>query len=167
MARSLSDLVREGLAQTLVDPCCDQALACAQAREPALDRLGWIEIVSLMHRRAVPAARQDEVLAAVIRSYRAGSGSTWAPLLLAMLAPALIGTAALVRTSTLEIDSEDVDQQAVFEVLRACAEMPLPDGCRYVQRRVLLLANKRLRRWAARERRHLSQVTGDLMEICK
>jgi hypothetical protein len=77
-----------------------------------------------------------------------------------MLAPALVRTAARVRSNWPEVDGEDLDQQVVLEALRACAEIPLPDGCRYVQRRVVLLANKRLTRWACREVRHMTQLVG-------
>jgi hypothetical protein len=160
MARSLSDLIREGFAQARRDPCADQALAYANGREPALSRLGWGEMVALTHRRSVPATRQDAVLAAAIRCYRTGSQRIWAPVLLAMLAPAVVAMAARVRCSSPELNGEDLDQQAVLESLRVCAEMPLPEGCRFVQRRALMLANKRLTRWAARENRHLAPLSG-------
>jgi hypothetical protein len=168
MARQLSSLIREGFARALSGPSGIQALACAHGREPALGQLDWQDMASLMHSRSVPATRQDDVLAAAIRCYRNGSRCIWAPVLLTMLAPAVIAMAARARRLSPEIEGEDLDQQAVLEALRACAEMPLRDGCRYVQRRVVLLANKRLMRWAAREHRHRSQLTGDeLMEIRK
>ena len=168
MARQLSSLIRESFAQALSGPGVVQALSCAHVREPALRQLGWQDMASLMHKKSVPATRQDDVLAAAIRCYRNGSGLIWAPVLLTMLAPAVIAMAARARRSSPEIDGEDLDQQAVLEALRACAEMPLRDDCRYVQRGVVLLANKRLMRWAAREHRHRSQLTGDeLMEIRK
>ena len=160
MARSLSDLVRDGFDQALRDPCAGEAWACAQASEAALTGLGWSHLSSLMHRRSVPAATQDDVLAAAIRCYRAGDRRIWAGALLSMLGPALVRTAARVRCEWPEVDGEDLDQQIVLEVLRACAEIPLPDGCRYVQKRVVLLANKRLTRWASREARHLTQLIG-------
>jgi hypothetical protein len=160
MAGSLSDLVRNGFALTMRDPCAGEALASAQAGEPALAGLAWSQLTSLMHRRSVPAVRQDDVLAAAIRCYRGGYRGIWAGALLSMLAPALVRTAARVRCHWPEVDSEDLDQQVVLEALRACAEIPLPDGCRYVQRRVVLLANKRLTRWACREARHLTQLIG-------
>ena len=168
MAPQLSSLIREGFAQVISGPGAVQALACARGREPALRDLGWQDMASLMHSRSVPATRQDDVLAAAIRCYRHGSGPPWAPILLTMLAPAVIAMSARARRLSPEIDGDDLDQQAVLEALRACAEMPLREGCRYVQRRVVLLANKRLMRWAARERRHNSQLTGgELMEIRK
>src|SRR5690348_13329457 len=150
MVRSLSDLIREGFAQALLDPCSGETLRCAHDRELALADLSWRDMTSLMHLRRVPASRQDEVLRAGIRCYRGGARRIWGPVLLAMLGPAVIALARRVRRSSLEVDGFDLDQQAVLEVLRACAEMPLSGGCRFVQRRVLLLANKRLARWAAR-----------------
>lgn len=167
MARSLSDLIREGFGNALREASADQALACAQAREPALTGLTWSQLSSVMHRRSVPLARQDELLAAALRCYRREPAPVWGPVLLSMLGPALVAMAARVRFRAAAIDGEDLDQQVVFEALRASAEMPLPDGCRYVLRRVVLLANKRLTRWAGRERRHLAQLRAesDLMEI--
>ena len=160
MAGSLSDLVRDGFRQALHDPCAVDAWAYARASEPALAGLGWGQLSSLMHRRSVPAATQDDVLAAAIRCYRAGYRRIWAGVLLSMLGPALVRTAARVHCEWPQVDGEDLDQQVVLEVLRASAEIPLPDGCRYVQKRVVLLANKRLTRWVCREARHLSQLIG-------
>src|ERR1051326_8448259 len=144
MARSLSELIREGLDEALGDSCAGEALASAQTREPALGGLALQEMTLLIHRRSVPACRQDDVMAAAIRCYRSGQRGIWAAVLLSMLAPAVIATAARVRCGSPDLDGEELDQQVVAEVLRACAEIPLPDSCRYVQRRVLLLANKRL-----------------------
>lgn len=160
MARSLSDLVRYGFGQALHDSCAGEAWACAQASEAAFAGLSWGQLSPLMHRRSVPAATQDDVLAAAIRCYRGGDRRIWAGALLSMLAPALVRTAARVRCDWPDVDGEDLDQQVVLEALRACAEMPLPDGCRYVQKRVVLLANKRLTRWACREARQMSQLFG-------
>jgi hypothetical protein len=167
MPRSLSDLIREGFADAVRDGCSGHVPACAEAREPALQGLSWSQVSSLMHRRTVPAAQQDELLAAAIRSYRRGPAQVWGPVLLSMLGPALVTMAARLRSCSRAIDGEDLDQQVVLEALRACDEMPLPDGCRFVLRRVVLLANKRLTRWAQRETRHLAQLDAfpELMEV--
>src|SRR5215510_12304537 len=120
MARSLSYLVRDGFGLVMRDPCAGEALASAQACEPALAGLAWSQLTSLMHRRSVPAVRQDDVLAAAIRCYRAGHRGVWAGALLSMLAPALVRTAARVRCDWPDVDGEDLDQQVVLEALRAC-----------------------------------------------
>ena len=75
-----------------------------------------------------------------------------------------------VQSNTYDVDfygPNPMCETWYLAALRACAEMPLPRGCRYVLRRVVLLANKRLTRWAIRETRHLAQLSADseLMEV--
>jgi hypothetical protein len=75
-----------------------------------------------------------------------------------MLAPALVRAAARFQALPPAVDEEDIDQQVVMEALRAAAVMPLPDDCRFVQRRLMWFAMKRVTRWIAREnRRQLGQ----------
>jgi len=58
------------------------------------------------------------------------------------------------------VDEEDIDQQIVMEALRAAAIMPLPDDCRFVQRRLVFFAMKRVTRWLEREGRRQDSQTG-------
>lgn len=158
MVESLSVLIRDGMASSVRGACADQALECAWRGEPALSGLGWSEISSLMHRRTVPAARQDRLLSAAIRCYRRGPTQVWGPVLLSMVGPAMVALAARTRSASLNVEADDLDQQVVVEALRACAEMPLPVGSRFVLRRIVLLVNKRITRWVAREGRHLAAL---------
>jgi hypothetical protein len=75
-----------------------------------------------------------------------------------MLGPALVRAAARFHAQPPAVDEEDIDQEVVMEALRAAAVMPLPDGCRFVQRRLMWFAMKRVTRWLEREsRRQLRQ----------
>lgn len=135
-------------------------LQIAAASEPALRGLGLDELPRLAHNRHVPLGRQDRVLAATLRAFRAGPASVWGPVLLEMLAPALVKLASRTLPVSPGIDEEDIQQQVIYEALRAGATMPLPPDCHFVQARLVKLANKRLRRWLAheqrRQERHLS-----------
>src|SRR5438034_2830026 len=121
MAHSLSSLIRRGFEDACRDPEADSALGAAVASEPCLRGLCLGDLPILMHRRCVPACRQDEVLAGVIRAYRKGCRKVWGPVLLAMLGPALVRGAARLSAKPPVIQEEDVDQQVVVEALRAAA----------------------------------------------
>ena len=153
MAHSLSSLIRRGFEDACRDPEAEAALTTALATEPCLRGLCLRDLPSLVQRRSVPARWQDEVLAGVIRAYRKGCRRIWGPVLLAMLGPALVRGAARLIAKPPVIQEEDIDQQVVLEALRAAAEMPLPDGCRFVQRRLVFWALKPVCRWLEREER--------------
>jgi hypothetical protein len=135
-------------------------LQLAALSEPALRGLELDELPRLAHNRYVALDRQDRVLAATLRAFRAGPASVWGPVVLEMLAPALVKLACRTLPVSPGIDEEDIQQQVIYEALRAATMMPLPPDCRFVQARLVKLANKRLRRWLAREQRrqdrHLS-----------
>jgi hypothetical protein len=158
MAVSLSALIRRGFEDACRDRDATLALHAAWSAEPALRGLCLDELPRLMHWRSVPGRRQDEILAAAIRSYRAGCRRVWGPVLLAMLGPALVRASACLQAVPPAIAEEDVDQEVVLEALRASAQMPLPNNCRFVQRRLVFWAVKPVRRWLEREtRRQLAQ----------
>jgi len=160
MIVSLSRLVRLGFKDALDLPDAGQHFREAQRSEPALRDICLEDLPSLMHCRKVPARRQDDLLAATIRAYRCGLVVLWGPVLLGMLGPALVRAAAGLRAHPPTVAEEDIDQQVVMEALRAAAEMPLPEGCRFVQRRLLFLVLKRVTRWLEREgRRQASQAS--------
>ena len=160
MTVSLSGLIRLGFKEVCVVPDADRHFADAQCREPGLRSTTLSELPELMQRREVPACRQDEVLASAIRAYRYGPAALWGPTLLGMLGPALVRMASRLPAQLPAVDEEDIDQQVIVEVLRAAALMPLPDDCRFVQRRLIAYAAKRLSRWLAREgRRQASQAS--------
>ena len=165
MAQSLSTLIRQGFEDACRDEDAEAALCAAWAAEPCLRGLSLPNLPRLMHRRSVPACRQDEVLAGVIRSYRNGCRKVWGPVLLAMLGPALVRAAARLRSVPPAIDAQDVEHQIVVEALRAAASMPLPEGSRFVQRRLVFWALKPVGRALGRERRRqASQQTTDIRQ---
>lgn len=162
MTVSLSGLIRHGFKDAGEHPCSARIFQEAQCREPALRSTCLAELPNLMHRRAVPARRQDEILAATIRAYRVGPAAFWAPVLLSMLGPALVRAAGRFRAQPPAADEEDIDQQVVMEALRAATIMALPDDCRFVQRRLVFFAMKRVTRWLEREgRRQERQVPAE------
>jgi hypothetical protein len=158
MTVSLSRLIRLGFRDAQILPAAEQHFQQAQCPEPALRGICLKDLPRLMQCPQVPARRQDELLAATIRAYRGGPALLWGPVLLGMLGPALVRAAARFHAQPPAVDEEDIDQQVVMEALRAAAVMPLPDGCRFVQRRLMWFAMKRVTRWLEREsRRQLRQ----------
>ena len=120
-------------------------------------------------RRALRASRdrdrRDRLIAQALIGYRRGPKNFWGPLLLELLAPKL--TTLVSRMSTVEpfIDSEDVGQQLLLELLAAAASMPLPTNSRRWERALRLRAKTRLTRWMAREeRRQLSSLPLEALE---
>lgn len=164
MTVSLSALIRLGFKEAYGLPKAEHLLGESQGREAGLHGICMRDLPGLMQSREVPACRQDEVLAAAIRAYRLGPPSFWGPLLLSMLGPALVRMARRLQAQPPAVDEEDVDQQVIFEALRAATLMPLPDSCRFVQRRFIAFTTKRLTRWLERERRRqASQASFEVM----
>ena len=160
MTTSLSGLIRFGYQEACSSPDADHHFQEGQALAPALYGTCLLDLARLMQCREVPAFRQDDVLAAVILAYRCGPASMWGPVLLGMLGPALVRLARRLEPQPPGIDGEDLDQQLIMEALRAAALMPLPDNCRFVQRRLIAFTAKRLTRWLEREsRRQGSQAS--------
>jgi hypothetical protein len=153
MTVSLSGLIRLGFKEACALPDAEHQFRTAQCREPGLGSTCLSDLPGLMQRREVPACRQDEVLASAIRSYRCGPAALWGPVLLGMLGPALVRMARRLQAQPPAFDEEDIDQQVIAEALRTAALMPLPNDCRFVQRRLIAFTTKRLTRWLERERR--------------
>jgi hypothetical protein len=63
------------------------------------------------------------------------------------------------------METEDLRQQLIFEVLRAAADMPLPANPSYLRRRLMARANQGVRRWLEREgRRQRGQRSFEMLE---
>jgi len=164
MTVSLSGLIRLGSKEAFDLHQAERFFIEAQRREAGFHGICLGDLPRLMQSREVPACRQDEVLATTIRAYRLGPPSFWGPLLLTMLGPALVRMARRLQAQPPAVDEEDVDQQVIVEALRAAALMPLPDSCRFVQRRFIAFTAKRLTRWLERERRRQgSQASFEVM----
>jgi hypothetical protein len=89
----------------------------------------------------------DQRLALVVAAYRCGPRGLWAPVLLDLLAPAMIARLQRLRAEPPAVDEEDLRQQLVVEVLRAAATIPLPANPAWQKKQILSRANQAVRRW--------------------
>jgi hypothetical protein len=105
--------------------------------------------------RAGPAER-GRLLRAIVDAYRLGPRELWGPVLLDLLAPALVARIRRLRAELPVVDEEDIRQQLVLELLRAAAAMPLPARDRYLKTALVARANQCVCRWLAREARRQS-----------
>ena len=94
---------------------------------------------------------RDVTLREAVQAYRRGPRSKWGPVVLELLAPAIMVRLGLFEEQWPVIGLDDLRQQLVVEVLDAAAHMPLPDNARYIKQRVMRRAAKRMTRWLARE----------------
>lgn len=101
------------------------------------------------------SARVDphQRLAEVVAAYRIGPRAIWAPVLLDLLAPAMISRLKRLRAEPPAVDEEDLRQQLVLEVLRAAATIPLPANPSWQKKQILSRANQAVRRWLQQEHR--------------
>ena len=113
------------------------------------------------------AGRRDRgrSLRTIVDAYRAGPREIWGPVLLDLLAPALLARLQRLRAEPPGMDEEDIRQQLVVELLRAAANMPLPAEHGYLRSRLMARANQGVWRGLAREgRRQLRQQSFEAME---
>jgi hypothetical protein len=136
MSSSLADDLREGY-RRVAAALPEEAIALvARARDPRTS-----------------LAERNRYLAEVINAYRRGPRRLWGPVVLDLLAPAILERLQRLRVQPPAIDEEEVRQQFVAEVLRAAAYIPLPDHPGWVKGQILSRANQAVRRWLAREAR--------------
>jgi hypothetical protein len=102
------------------------------------------------------SADRGRALMAIVLAYREGPRDLWGPILLDLVAPALLARLRRLRTEPPVMDNEDVRQQLVMELLSAAAGMPLPTEPCYLQSRLIARANQAVRRGLQRERRRQS-----------
>jgi len=96
-------------------------------------------------------AERNQILARIVCAYQAGPRQLWAPVLLDLLAPALIESLRRFRAEPPVVDEEEIRQQLVVEVLRAARLMPIHDGGRQMKIRLVSRANRAVVRWLKRE----------------
>src|SRR5260370_18821307 len=105
-------------------------------------------------------AERDRLLTEIVAAYRAGPRQVWGPVILDLLAPALVELLPLLRPQPPVVDQEEIRQQLVMEALRAAAVMPIHAGGRATKVRILARASKYVVRLVVREgsrqRRQLS-----------
>ena len=92
-------------------------------------------------------AERNRLLAKIVAGYRRGPRQLWAPVILDLLAPALIESVQWFRAEPPILDEEEIRQQLVMEVLRAVATMPIHEGGRQMKIRLLSQANRAVVRW--------------------
>jgi hypothetical protein len=134
------------------------------------DQLGgdFVEVELALASRArvlsVGACTRPLVMAAVL-AYRSESRQVWGPVLLDLMAPAILASLRRLREEPPVMDTEDLRQHLILEVLSAAAEMPLPATPSYMRRRLMARANQAVRRGLEREgRRQRSQRSFELLE---
>ena len=96
-------------------------------------------------------AERNQIVARIVAAYRAGPRQLWAPVLLDLLAPALIESLQGFRTEPPLADEEEIRQQLVLEVLRAARRMPIHDHGRQMKIRLVTRASREVIRWLERE----------------
>jgi len=94
---------------------------------------------------------RDRLLTEIVAAYRAGPRKLWAPVILDLLAPALVELLPLLRPELPVVDKEEIRQQLVMETLRAAAVMPIHEGGGDTKVRLLARAYKYVVRWLVRE----------------
>ena len=99
------------------------------------------------------SGERDRLLESVVMAYRFGDRQVWAAVLLDLLTPAVLGRLRAYRPEPPAIDSDDVRDQFIAELLDAAATMPFPPDARYVERRLILRAGQGVSRWLRKERR--------------
>ena len=96
-------------------------------------------------------AERDRLLAGIVLAYQRGPRQLWAPVLLDLIAPALVDSVRRFRPQPPFADEDDVRQQLVFELLRAAAQMPVHPYGRRMRLRLISQARKEVIRWLDRE----------------
>ena len=151
---SFAARIRSGFETAIRDPSAEAAWKEAREREPGLVELSSASLADHT-RNASPSAAPIAwmLLAAVIRSYRRGPREVWAPVLLEMLAPALVATAAEFRYLPPGIAEEDIQQQLVAEILRAATGIRVRAEAPWIKRQIVMQARGRVSRWLRAEQR--------------
>ena len=138
MASRITADLREGYRQVASALSEEQLALLARARD--------ITNVSL--------AERNRLLAQVVVAYRCGPRQLWAPVLLDLVAPALLDSLNRLHARQPVIDEQDVRQQLVVQVLHAAANMTVPDDARGLRRELVARGAKAVVRRLAREGRH-------------
>jgi len=111
-------------------------------------------------------SERDRFLAEIVAAYRDGSRQLWSPVILDLLAPALIEIVRRIEKKSQEIadswdhdeplvvDEEELRQRLVMELLGAAATIPIHPNGRAMKIRLLRHAYKYVVRWIKRDFRH-------------
>jgi len=152
---SFSVQLSRGLAE--LDPISETGLAEAGLAESALAGLSLPELRRLVRDSELAFQDQDRIWAAILRSYRRGPRAAWAPVVLELLAPALVEITSGLEPNPPAVDADDLQQQVALEALRAAGSIPLQGG-RFIKLWLVGERRRRVSRWLAREARHARGV---------
>jgi DNA-directed RNA polymerase specialized sigma24 family protein len=142
----LSDQLRRGLEEVRAELESSEFEAAGRA-ESALAGLTLPVLLALVRTPNRDLAEQNAVWLAVVRCYRQRSAPLWAPVLLEMLAPALIDQAyRLVRRYT-DLDPSEIQQQLIVSALAACASVRLTETSRFVKLALVRAMRRHTVRW--------------------
>jgi hypothetical protein len=113
------------------------------------------EVLSTREALRVPGPRIQRArrLTALVLAYRAGPKDLWAPVLLDVLAPAILERLRRLRAQPPYLDDQDLRHELVVEVLQVAATMRLPTNPVFVRGALLARANDGVARRLAREAR--------------
>ncbi len=99
---------------------------------------------------------RDRALAEIVAAYRAGPRELWAPVILDLVAPALLERLQHFEARPPVLDVEDLSQQLVVQLLHAAATMRVACDGRHLRRQLVARTRKAVSRRLAREHRHLA-----------
>jgi hypothetical protein len=108
------------------------------------------------HARLGPrVAERNRALADIVAAYRAGPRQLWAPVILDLVAPALLDRLQHFIARPPFLEQEDLSQQLVLQLLHAAATMRVAGDGRNLKSALVARAAKAVSRHLAREHRHL------------
>ncbi len=119
----------------------------ASIAEPALAWLTLNDLIEFGFWTNTRQHEQDDVWLAVVRCWRQRNPRLWGPVLLQMLAPALINETYRMALAEPRIDPVDVQQHLVAEVLTAAGSLPQEDGPHRVRAQLIWTAASRVTDW--------------------
>ena len=96
-------------------------------------------------------AERNQLLGKIVAAYQRGPRQLWAPVILDLLAPALLDTLQWLRPEPPVAEDEEIRQQLVMEALRAAATIPIQTSGRRLKIRLLSQANRAVVRWLEEE----------------
>ncbi|MHB8507397.1 MAG: SigE family RNA polymerase sigma factor [Candidatus Dormibacteria bacterium] len=117
--------------------------------EPVLYGRSWDGIVELP-RDTFNSVELDAVYAAVVRSYQRGPRSVWGPVLLELLAPAMLEKVQGLYAAAPALSEDDIEQQLVIEVLRWAEKPETGTDQQYMDGRMMNRTHERVLRWLRR-----------------
>ena len=126
----------------------------ATRSEPAIAIFTLPTLIGFVRTPNRRLAEQDAVWLAVLRCYRRRSGRLWAPVLLEMLAPAIINEAYRFVLRVPEVDPAEIQQQLLMSALVAALSLPLNETSGFVKLALVREMRRRVRRWLRTTVRH-------------